>query len=166
MRPEKKFKNMREARQQAQLKAVHRLLDMLELPARDEVTGDTKLYASLLVGTLLRSLSVTMKVPKSKRRARALGILVAITEGPNPNEPDTRARKPAQIARRKLITVREQDLIYEEYFRLIDKGLEYDQIAKRFDFDCSRLEEIIDLVERRRKAKQSAGGREPPRELT
>jgi len=112
----------------ARLKTLHSLLDMLEsdqqfLPAKtlsrlhrdgmgfhhnNPVTAAIpKLYATMLVGALIRSLHGKRPVPQSIKRARALGISVFPSEAAPERE---RKRLPkvsrAQQARLKLARLR------------------------------------------------------------
>lgn len=150
-------------RRRAQLAAVHALLDMLELPEKQQIHAEAKLYANLLTGALLRSLTVNTRVPKSLRRARALSIHVYPHENPGPREPDTKANKPAQIERRRLMTEREEDLIYDEYIRLDREGVSDSDIAKRLGTDLYIMRAVVARRARvRRAAYLQRIGREPP----
>lgn len=72
-------------KRQLQKQVLHSVLDLLEFDKENSklspLHAPAKLYAQMLAGTLLRSLTLKLNLPKSTKRARALGIVV------NPSDP-------------------------------------------------------------------------------
>jgi hypothetical protein len=151
-------------RRRAQLAALHSLLDLLELPRESQIKSEAKLYGTLLVSSLIRSL-VSKRVPKSLKRARRLGITVHHGENPPPVEKTLLANSRPQIERRRLMTIHEQDRIYDEYVRHARQGMDEAEIAKQLCMDLFKMQE---LVERRHQARRTAHvykTGEPPEEV-
>ena len=77
--------NVVKQKRKLQRRVLHDLLDLLEFDqdqTESPLGGPAKLYSQLLVGTLIRSLNAHVNIPRSKKRARALGIAVFQNEVP------------------------------------------------------------------------------------
>jgi len=93
---QKRQKRILKDKRRLQLETLHQLLDLLEFDldakkVKIPISGPAKLYAVMLVGALIRSLNaIGAKIPKSIKRAQALGISVNLCEK---EVPLTRERK-------------------------------------------------------------------------